>query len=154
MTILNFDEKKVWPYVDILNIYPRVHGRLLENSFTENQIFSRKLFYKKMFQGPKGYIAQICKVHLQYGNSTTKWPFYTSFLVNSPQIYILFSLHFIFDIWNLFSIANDCSVNPSDLRKMLVKKQMKYFDVLLDHDWKVLVLQEQIIYMLKDSMIT
>ena len=27
------------------------------------------------------------------------------------------------------SIANDCSVNPSDLSKMLVKKQMKYFDV-------------------------
>ena len=32
---------------------------------------------------------------------------------------------------NLFSIANDCSVNPSDLSKMLVKKQMKYFDVPL-----------------------
>ena len=31
-----------------------------------------------MFQGPKGYIAQICEVHLQYGNSITKWPFYTS----------------------------------------------------------------------------
>ena len=30
-----------------------------------------------MFPGPKGYIAQICEVHLQYGNSTTKWPFYT-----------------------------------------------------------------------------
>ena len=25
---------------------------------------------------------------------------------------------------------------------MLVKKQMKYFDVPLDHEWKVLVLQE------------
>ena len=23
-----------------------------------------------MFQGPKGYIAQICEVHLQYGKST------------------------------------------------------------------------------------
>ena len=34
---------------------------------------------------------------------------------------------------NLFSIANDCSVNPSDLSKMLVKKQMKYFDVPLEH---------------------
>jgi len=34
---------------------------------------------------------------------------------------------------NLFSIANDCSVNPSDLSKILVQKQMKYFDVLLDH---------------------
>ena len=38
---------------------------------------------------------------------------------------------------NLFSIANDCSVNLSDLSKMLVKKQMKYFDA-----WKVPVLQE------------
>ena len=43
---------------------------------------------------------------------------------------------------NLFSIANDCSVNPSDLSKMLVKKQMKYFDVPLAHAWKVPVLQE------------
>ena len=43
---------------------------------------------------------------------------------------------------NLFSIANDCSVNPSDLGEMLVKKQMKYFDVPLDHAWKVPVLQE------------
>ena len=41
-----------------------------------------------------------------------------------------------------FSIANDCFVNLSDLSKMLVKKQMKYFDVLLDHAWKVPVLQE------------
>ena len=43
---------------------------------------------------------------------------------------------------NLFSIANDCSVNLSDLSKMLVKKQMKYFDVPLDHAWKVPVLLE------------
>ena len=43
---------------------------------------------------------------------------------------------------NLFSIANDCSVNPSDLSKMLVKKQLKYFDVPLEHAWKVPVLQE------------
>ena len=43
---------------------------------------------------------------------------------------------------NLFSIANDCSVNPSDLSKMLVKKQIKYFDVPLDHAWKVQVLKE------------
>jgi len=42
----------------------------------------------------------------------------------------------------LFSIADDCSVNPSDLSKMLVKKQMTYFDVPLDHAWKVSVLQE------------
>ena len=43
---------------------------------------------------------------------------------------------------NLFSIANDCSVNPLDLSKMLVKKQMKYFDIPLEHAWKVPVLQE------------
>ena len=42
---------------------------------------------------------------------------------------------------NLFCIANDCSVNPSNLSKMLVKKQMKYFDVPLEHAWKVPVLQ-------------
>ena len=43
---------------------------------------------------------------------------------------------------NLFSIANDCFVNFSDLIKILVKKQMNYFDVPLDHVWKVPVLQE------------
>ena len=43
---------------------------------------------------------------------------------------------------NLFSIANEQSVNPSDLSKMLVKKQLKYFDVPLEHAWKVPVLQE------------
>ena len=43
---------------------------------------------------------------------------------------------------NLFCIANDCSVDPSDLSKMLVKKQIKYFDVPLEHEWKVQVLQE------------
>ena len=43
---------------------------------------------------------------------------------------------------NLFSIVNNCFVNLSDLSNMLVKKQMKYFDVLLEHAWKVPVLQE------------
>ena len=43
---------------------------------------------------------------------------------------------------NLFSIANGFSVNPSDLNKMLVKKQMKYLDVPLEHAWKVPILQE------------
>ena len=43
---------------------------------------------------------------------------------------------------NLFFIANDCSVNPSELSKMLVKKQLKYFGVPLEHAWKVPVLQE------------
>ena len=39
-------------------------------------------------------------------------------------------------------IANDGSINPSNLSKMLVKKQMKYFDVPLDHAWKVPVSQD------------
>ena len=43
---------------------------------------------------------------------------------------------------NVFSIANDCSLNFSDLSKMLLEKQIKYFDVPLDHAWKVPVLQE------------
>ena len=43
---------------------------------------------------------------------------------------------------NWFSIANDCFVNLTDLSKMLVKKQIKYFDVPLNHAWKVLALQE------------
>ena len=40
-----------------------------------------------MFQGPKGYIAQLCEVHLQYGNSTTKWPFSTFFHSNIYSIF-------------------------------------------------------------------
>ena len=44
-----------------------------------------------MFKVSKGYIAQICDVHLQYGISTTKWPFYT-FFKWIPLYYILFSL--------------------------------------------------------------
>ena len=54
-----------------------VHDRLSENEFKENEIFSRTFFYKMMFQGPKGYKAQLCEVHVCYGKSTTKWPFYT-----------------------------------------------------------------------------
>ena len=42
-----------------------------------------------MFQGPKCYIAQICEV--QYGNSTTKWPFYSFFRVNST-LFVIYSL--------------------------------------------------------------
>jgi len=45
--------------------------------------------------------------------------------------------------WQTFiSIENDCLVNLSDLSKMLIKKQMKYFDVPLDLAWKVPILQE------------
>ena len=42
-----------------------------------------------MFQCPKGYIAKMCEVHPQYGNSTTKWPSYTFFRVNSTLIYFI-----------------------------------------------------------------
>ena len=57
-----------------------------------------------MFQGPKGYITQICEVHLQYGNSTTKWQFFTLFFRKFPSnIYsILFVKHvnmFILETW-------------------------------------------------------
>ena len=44
-----------------------------------------------IFQGPKGYLPQMCEVHLQYGNSTKNGPF-TLFSTNSTLIYILFSL--------------------------------------------------------------
>ena len=44
-----------------------------------------------MFQGPKGNISQMCEVHLQYGNSTTKWRFYT-FFESIPLYTNLFSL--------------------------------------------------------------
>ena len=38
--------------------------------------------------------------------------------------------------------ANDCFVNLSYLNEMLVKKQMKYFDVSSDYAWKVPILQK------------
>ena len=46
---------------------------------------------------------------------------------------------------NIVSIANDCFVNLSDLSKMLVQKQIKYFDfpfLPLGHAWKVPSLQD------------
>ena len=56
-----------------------------------------------MFQGPKDYIAQMCEVHLQYGNSTTKWPFYSFFRVNSTLINsILFGT---MSPWNLSKLG-------------------------------------------------
>ena len=49
-----------------------------------------------MFHGPKGFIAQICEVHLQYGKSTTKWPFYTFSSKFHSNIYsILFGFSII-----------------------------------------------------------
>ena len=46
-----------------------MHDRLSENRFRENFNFHEIFFFKKTFQGPKGYIARMCEVHLQYGNS-------------------------------------------------------------------------------------
>ena len=43
---------------------------------------------------------------------------------------------------NLFSIANDCSVNLSDLSKMLVKKKNEICWCPIGPAWKVPVLQE------------
>ena len=37
-------------------------------------------------------------------------------------------------------LSNQIYIYPSDLSKILVKKQMKYFDVPLEHEWKVPVL--------------
>ena len=48
-----------------------------------------------MFQGPKGYIAQTCEVHLQYGNSTTKWRFCTFFDLIPLYTYIIY----IYSLW-------------------------------------------------------
>ena len=42
------------------------------------------------WEGPKGFIALMFEGHLQYGDSTTKWPFYVSSKFHS--IYNLFSL--------------------------------------------------------------
>ena len=49
-----------------------------------------------MFQGPKGYIAQICKVHLQSGNSTTKWPFFILF--SSKYHSNIYSILFVYNL--------------------------------------------------------
>jgi len=59
-----------------------IHDRLSEIDLEKMKKISRVfsfflLFYKKMFQGPKGYIAPMCEKHLQYGISTTEWRFYT-----------------------------------------------------------------------------
>ena len=43
-----------------------------------------------MFQGPKGYIAQICEVHMETVQQNGR---FTRFPSNSTLIYILFSLY-------------------------------------------------------------
>ena len=53
-------------------------------------------FYENMFQGPKGYRAQICEVQQQYENMSTKWPFYTFF-----KLILLYT--------NMFSLVFSCS---------------------------------------------
>ena len=58
--------------------------------------FQDIFFYKKMFQGTKGYIAQMC---MQYGNITTKWRFYL-FLFNSILcLSILFVYIYLAMVW-------------------------------------------------------
>ena len=61
--------------------------------------------------------------------------------MNFQNIFKFLKLKFSLNFTTSEYIANDCIVNPSDLSKMLVKKQMKYF-VPLEHEWKVPVLQE------------
>ena len=53
-----------------------------------------------MFQGPKGYIAQICEVHLQYENSTTNGRF-TLFSSKFPSN--IYSILYGFFILSFFS---------------------------------------------------
>jgi len=78
---------------------------------------------------------------MQYGNSTTKWPFYTFFLVNSPLIYILFSmfewLHMAHDgskdilsllpwTWYFYRLFNDWAKKGSSVQLqgiLNIKKQ-------------------------------
>jgi len=52
-----------------------------------------------MSQGSKGFIAKMCKVHMQYGNSTTKWRFYKLI----PLYTNLFSLH-IMQMYHKFQL--------------------------------------------------
>ena len=55
-----------------------------------------------------------------------------SFALDFFLIYAKMTLtQFLAEIYFLLQI--DCSVNLSDLSKMLAKKQMKYFDVPLEH---------------------
>ena len=63
-----------------------------------------------MFQSPKGYIAQICEVHLQYGNSTKNGRF------------SLFSSKFHS---NIYSILFGCI---SSLLKLKTKKDYNMVD--------------------------
>ena len=65
-----------------------------------------------MFQGPKGYIAQICEVHLQYGNN--KMAVLHFFLVNSTLICILFSLF----TWYCFESDLENSIHGEYLYKL------------------------------------
>ena len=102
-----------------------------------------------IFQGPIAYIAQICKVHLQYGNSTTKWPFYTFFLVNFPLIYILFSLYMglenksmcrgCFKIYNLTNIFEN--VPQYFLTENIPFLPVLYLNQLLELNTKISVVK-------------
>ena len=75
-----------------------------------------------MFQGPKGNLVQMCEVHLQYGNSTTKWPFYTFSSKFLSNIYsILFAYNPANALCPCYSILYSNSKFPSsDARSMTI----------------------------------
>ena len=75
-----------------------------------------------MFQGPKGYIAQICKVRLQYGN---KKAVLHVFLVNSPLIYILFSLCITLDNKPTVPLNEKCLTSFKTLSLRFVRLTLK-----------------------------
>ena len=64
------------------------------------------------------------------------------FTVMQNNVQFVFIMHWPCNKSSTFRKLMIVPVNPSDLSIMLVKKQMKYFDVPLEHEWKVPVLQE------------
>ena len=64
------------------------------------------------------------------------------FTVMQNNVQFVFIMHWPCNKSSPFRKLMIVPVNPSDLSIMLVKKQMKYFDVPLEHAWTVPVLQE------------
>ena len=52
-----------------------------------------------MFQGPKGNKAQMCEVHMQYENSTTKWRFYIFF-----DLFVIYTNLFSLKVQNNYCV--------------------------------------------------
>ena len=72
-----------------------MYDRMSKNWLRENKKFQDFFFYEMMFLGPKVYITQMCEVHLQHGNSTTKWWFYqgcNAMKVNCGRVYSAYIL--------------------------------------------------------------